>query len=124
MDSVRQVEEVIRDFWATAPSNSLHLDTGEKAWAEPHVAVARGDDPLFLRFKELIGPFLWTPEEAYAIAFPEAPAPARELGPEAEAAKDNSASTQIETSADPIEVLRCAWKRLRAGFVHVESPGP
>ncbi|MCD4689419.1 MAG: 4Fe-4S ferredoxin, partial [Desulfuromonadaceae bacterium] len=79
MDSVIQVEKVIQDFWATSPGNSLHLGTGEKAWAMPHVAIARGDDPLFLRNKEMIGPFLWTPEEAYALAFPETPAPAREL---------------------------------------------
>mgnify|MGYP001066247370 CR=1 FL=1 len=79
MNAVIQVERIISDFWASAPSNSLHLETGEKAWAEPHVAVARGDDPLFLHNKELIGPFLWTPEEAYALAFPAAPVSASEL---------------------------------------------
>ncbi len=79
MNSVLQVESIIRDFWGSAPSNSLHLETGEKAWAQPHVAIARGDDPLFLHNKETIGPFHWTPEEAYALAFPAAPAPAREL---------------------------------------------
>lgn len=79
MDSVIQVEKVIHDFWADAPSNSLHLETGEKAWAKPHVAIARGDDPLFLHNKEMIGPFHWTPAEAYALAFPKAPAPACEL---------------------------------------------
>ena len=45
----------------------------------PHVAIAQGDDPLFLRNKELIGSFLWTPEEAFALAFLEAPALASEL---------------------------------------------
>lgn len=79
IDAVTHVEKIIRDFWASDPSNSLHLETGERAWAMPHVAVARGDDPLFLRTKELIGSFLWTPEEAFALAFPDAPAPAGEL---------------------------------------------
>jgi ferredoxin len=79
IDTVIHVESIIREFWASAPSNSLHLETGEKAWAMPHVAIARGDDPLFLRHKELIGPFLWTPEEAYVLAFPHDPAPAGEL---------------------------------------------
>ena len=75
-----QVEKIIRDFWATAPGNSLHLDGGEKAWAAPHVAVARGDDPFFALFKETIGPFYWTPEEAFALAFPAAdPSPPSEL---------------------------------------------
>ncbi|MCF6178020.1 MAG: 4Fe-4S ferredoxin [Geopsychrobacter sp.] len=79
MDSVDEIEKVIHDFWDSAPSNSLHLASGEKAWAEPHVAIARGDDPLFRQNKESIGPFLWTPEEAYALAFPEAPVPAAAL---------------------------------------------
>jgi epoxyqueuosine reductase len=79
VETVIQLERIIRDFWTSSPSNSLHLDTGEKAWAMPHVAIARGDDPLFLRNKEMIGTFLWTPEEAYTLAFPDAPAPADQL---------------------------------------------
>jgi len=78
-DAVEQVEKIILDFWASSPGNSLQLATGEKAWEKPQVAIARGDDPLFLRNKEMIGPFLWTPEEAYAMAFPDDPAPAGEL---------------------------------------------
>lgn len=79
MDSVNQAEKIIQDFWESAPSNSLHLETGEKAWEKPHIAIARGDDPLFLHHKELIGSFLWTPEEAYALAFPNSPVHACEL---------------------------------------------
>jgi epoxyqueuosine reductase QueG len=79
MGTICEVERIINEFCESAPSNSLHLETGEKAWAEPHVAIARGDDPLFLGNKEMIGPFLWTPEEAYALAFPDSPVPAREL---------------------------------------------
>jgi epoxyqueuosine reductase len=79
IDAVIQVEGIICDFWASAPSNSLRFETGEKAWAIPHIAVAKGDDPLFLRNKEMIGSFLWTPEEAYALAFPDTPVPAGEL---------------------------------------------
>lgn len=79
MGTICEVERIINEFWESAPSNSLHLETGEKAWAEPDVAIARGDDPLFLRNKEMIGPFLWTPEEAYVLAFPESPMSACEL---------------------------------------------
>ena len=79
MQTLEQVAEIIRAFWAGAPANSLHLESGERAWDEPGVAVARGDDPLFSRLQEMIGPFLWTPAEAYALAFPEQPAPAAEL---------------------------------------------
>lgn len=74
-----RVEAIIRDYWAAAPGNNLQLASGEKCWAEPHVAVACGDDPFFARFKEMIGPFYWTPEQAFAIAFPSTPAPAVEL---------------------------------------------
>lgn len=77
--SLEQVETIIHEFWATSATNSLHLDSEEKAWNKPQVAVARGDDPFFPRLKELIGPFFWTPEEAYALAHPEDPAPATEL---------------------------------------------
>ena len=75
----RWIEETIREFWATSPKNTLHYDSGEKAWEEPLVGYARGDDPLFARLKEEIGPFFWTPQEAFALAYPDAPTPAEEL---------------------------------------------
>jgi len=74
-----QLEQILHDFWATAPSNSLHLETAEKAWDEPLLAVAAGDDPLFAQVKATIGPFYWTPAEAFALAFPDQPAPPAEL---------------------------------------------
>lgn len=64
------IEQIIIEFWTHSPENSLHIGTPEKAWGEPHFAVAAADDPLFLTTKKLIGDFLWTPEEAFAIAFP------------------------------------------------------
>ncbi len=74
-----QIETIIHDFWAQSALNSLHLDSGEQAWREPHLAVAAADDPFFAQLQEQIGPFLWTPAEAYALAFPDAPAAAAEL---------------------------------------------
>jgi len=79
METAIELERIVQDFWESAPSNSLHLETGEKAFARPHLSIAQGDDPLFLSLKEMIGPFLWTPEEAYALAFPDTPAPSSEL---------------------------------------------
>ncbi len=69
------IEQIVRDFWSHSPANTLHLDSAEQAWAEPHVAVARGDDPFFGRLKDEIGPFYWTPQEAFALGYPEAPPP-------------------------------------------------
>ena len=40
----------------------------------PAVAVARADDPWFRRFKELIGEFHWTPQEALSMVAPQATA--------------------------------------------------
>ncbi|MDT8441658.1 MAG: 4Fe-4S ferredoxin [Desulfuromonadales bacterium] len=62
------IEEVIADFCAT-PVNSLENGTGEPAWGAPQVGYARGDDPLFATIKADIGPFLWTPAEAFSLAF-------------------------------------------------------
>jgi epoxyqueuosine reductase QueG len=44
----------------------------ERAWTEPLVAFARGDDPIFAQYKEVVGLFHWTPLEAFQHAFPEA----------------------------------------------------
>jgi epoxyqueuosine reductase len=65
------IEKIIRGFCAS-PANSLENGTGEPAWGEPQVAYARGDDPLFDRIKADIGPFYWTPLEAFRLAFPDA----------------------------------------------------
>ena len=34
IDAVDQVERIIYDFWTSAPSNSVDLETGERAWAK------------------------------------------------------------------------------------------
>jgi epoxyqueuosine reductase len=66
--------------FAGSEENDLHLDGGrEPAWEEPLVGFSRGDDPLYQRFKEEIGPFLWTPSEIFAATFPEAEAAPGEL---------------------------------------------
>ncbi len=99
------IEKIIRDFWVSSPVNSLHLDSGEKAWGEPHIAVAAGDDPFFGTFKEMIGDFLWTPEEVYAIAHPDDAATAAELRvisyvlPQTEATRSDQRQ-QIELPAE------------------------
>ena len=40
----------------------------------PFVAVAGADDPWFGRFKEVIGEFYWTPQEALSLVSPQAQA--------------------------------------------------
>ena len=72
------IEKVIRDFWAS-PANSLENGTGEPAWDEPLTAYARGDDPLFEQLKRDIGPFYWTPLEAFRLEFPKIETDAAQL---------------------------------------------
>ena len=73
-----RIEAVIGDF-CHGDKNSLDLPTGEPAWAEPQVAYASGDDPLFDNLKADIGSFYWTPIEAFRRAHPEIMAEATDL---------------------------------------------
>lgn len=73
-DAGRRLDWVVglaTSFWESASSNSLHLEQEERAWLRPRIAVAAGDDPIFERLKEMIGPFYWTPMDAYKLAFPD-----------------------------------------------------
>jgi epoxyqueuosine reductase QueG len=97
----RWVEKVVTDFCATA-ANSLENGTGEPAWGVPQIAYARGDDPLFNQVKSDIGPFYWTPLEAFLFANPDARIEASELSvisyvlPQTEATRlDQRAATKV-----------------------------
>ena len=63
--------DVVIEFTNTSPENSLYDDKKEKAWDEPIVGFAQGNDKLFEWLKEHIGLFYWTPEEIFRITFPE-----------------------------------------------------
>lgn len=97
----RWIEKVVTDFCATA-ANSLEYGTGEPAWGVPQIAYARGDDPLFNQVKSDIGPFYWTPLEAFQLACPDATVEASELSvisyvlPQTEATRlDQRAATEV-----------------------------
>ncbi len=60
---------LIGDFCA-GPANTLQDPTGERAWDAPLIGFARGDDPLWQQYKEVVGPDHWTPAEIFAITFP------------------------------------------------------
>ena len=95
------IESIIRDFCASE-QNSLHMQTGEPAWAEPQIAFASGDDPLFEQLKNDIGPFYWTPRDAFRLAWPDLDITATELAiivyilPQTEATRlDQRAATTV-----------------------------
>lgn len=61
-------------------NNAIGPNIDHAAFDTPLVGCAAGNDPIFFFFKEDIGPdFFWTPEEAFALAFPNESAPADEL---------------------------------------------
>ncbi len=64
------VEESVRDF-AKSPANTLGDAHNEPAFDVPLVGFSSGDDPLYLEFKKVIGPFHWTPTEIFTQAFPD-----------------------------------------------------
>lgn len=62
------------------PDNDLHMPGGpEPAFGTPLVGFAAGNDPLWLRYKEVVGKFHWTPHEAFNLAYPDQPAVPDEL---------------------------------------------
>jgi epoxyqueuosine reductase QueG len=94
------VKTLIRDFCA-GPENSLRNASAERAWDEPLIGFARGDDPLWQAYKTHVGPAHWTPAEAFTLTFPGERAAAGELSviawilPQTEQTKaDNRAETR------------------------------
>lgn len=61
------VKERIKGFIVRSEINRLALD-GEVIYDEPLVGFARGDDPLFRRYKRIIGKFHYTPLEWMKLA--------------------------------------------------------
>lgn len=62
--------ETIRNFVNESPENSLKNAENDKAWGEPLIGFSRGDDPLYEKYKEVVGSFHWTPEEIFRLTFP------------------------------------------------------
>jgi epoxyqueuosine reductase len=61
---------MIRKWVDTSSENTLENKAHDKAWDEPLVGFSKGDDAYWGSFKEHVGPFHWTPAEAFEKAFP------------------------------------------------------
>ncbi|MGC9325721.1 MAG: epoxyqueuosine reductase [Desulfomonilia bacterium] len=98
------IESIIRDFINDPLENTLWPGGTERAWADPLVGFSRGDDPLFESYKEHVGPFHWTPAEAFRLAFPQIPAEPEELTiiswvlPKTKATRDDNSRETIYPS--------------------------
>ncbi len=65
--------EIIYEFVENSPENSLKLEPDEKAWDQVLVGFSSGADPLYETYKEVVGPFHWTPVEVFQITVPDIP---------------------------------------------------
>lgn len=63
------IEGAVREF-AHSAENRLFSKEDEPAWAEPLVGFSRGDDPLFMQLKAMIGEFFWEPVDIFRLTFP------------------------------------------------------
>ena len=64
-----QLKNAITGFVSTNPGNYCELSQGPY-FDEPLIGFARGDDPVFDRIKEQVGPLSWTPYEALVGSLP------------------------------------------------------
>ena len=69
-DPTTWVTGIIQHF-CDGPENSLQDGTGERAWDTPIVGFANGADPIFEQYKEVVGPFHWTPLEIFTATYPD-----------------------------------------------------
>ena len=69
-DNASWIAGMIREWVNTSPENTLANAANDKAWDDPLVGFSRGDDPYWESFKDHVGPFHWTPVEAFEKEFP------------------------------------------------------
>jgi epoxyqueuosine reductase len=70
-DPAAWITALLRNYIDRSPENHLNDPDRETACDSPLVGFAAGDDPLFEAYKKHVGPFHWTPLEAFQQAFPE-----------------------------------------------------
>jgi len=90
-----------------AASEHNRIDPGESqeaAFMPPLVGVCPGDDPIWERIAEDIGPFYWTPLQAFTFAHPEDPPKPEELSvvswvlPQTQATRDEHRAEKLHPS--------------------------
>ena len=73
------MESVIRNFIGESPENTLQNKANDRAFDTPLVGFSRGDDPIYLQYKECIDADHWTHLEIFSLTFPEHQAKAEDL---------------------------------------------
>ena len=70
-ETVLWIEGIVRNFLIHSPENTLKNQAKDRAFEEVIIGFSKGDDPLYRAYKELVGPFHWTPLEIFSRTFPE-----------------------------------------------------
>ncbi len=78
-DPAAWLSDIIKNHVQNSTKNSLQNKTNEKAFGEPLIGFAGGNDPLFDDYKQHVGQFHWTPLEIFTLTFPDAAVTAEEL---------------------------------------------
>ena len=73
------IKDVIRDFIATSPDNTMENEAGEPAWDDALVGFASGADQIWQQYKEYVGAFHWSPWEVFSQHCPKETACPEEL---------------------------------------------
>ncbi len=106
------IAEEIVAWMADRANNALFPGSGLPAFDRPLVGLAAGADPIFAFLRDDIGPeFYWTPEAAFARAFPDAPAPAEDLSVIAWVLPQTAATRADHRACRDLPSL--AWSRVR-----------
>ena len=79
VDLAAWIGQVIENFIEKSPQNTLQNKTNDKAFDTPLVGFTRGDDPIYETYKDVVGPFHWTPLEIFALTFDDLTVKAAEL---------------------------------------------
>ena len=75
----RGLMNLVNDFVAHSDQNALENKDNDPAFENPIVGFARGDDSIFMDYKEHVGEFHLTPAEIFNLTFPDLNASADEL---------------------------------------------
>jgi epoxyqueuosine reductase len=71
--------DLIQQFIAASPLNSMQDESGEPAWDSALVGFSSGADQIWQQYKEYIGAFHWTPWEVFNQHRPEENVSAEQL---------------------------------------------
>ncbi len=63
------IEASVKDFIESSSENTLNNPEKDPAFEMPLIGFSKGDDPIYLSYKEHVGPFHLTPNEIFSITF-------------------------------------------------------